>query len=119
MVKPAHGGATRHAFYIIDTILLIATFVQYRRFLLVGVSLRLPHCCFPPIFYFSTTNVANSAPNRNSATFNYYTADEPPTEDDVSLLTDSGRLSPFTFLVHSMRQSDEKFTLDVHGVPNL
>ncbi|PMD17155.1 hypothetical protein NA56DRAFT_648889 [Hyaloscypha hepaticicola] len=50
-----------------------------------------------------------------SATFNYYTADEPPTEDDVSLLTDSGRLSPFTLLVHSIRQSEEKFTLDVHG----
>lgn len=55
-----------------------------------------------------------------TAVFNYYTWDEPPLEDDPIVLGglitgDSPKTSPFTLPVHNIRQSDEKFSIDVHG----
>jgi hypothetical protein len=50
------------------------------------------------------------------ASFNYYTAEEPPEVDQVAILTgDSDKLGPFPVPVYSIRESKEEFTIDSHG----
>lgn len=62
----------------------------------------------------TATQAASAAPV--TATFNYYTADEPPAVDDITLLTGaSDKIAPFTGSVSSIRESKEKFSLDTHG----